>query len=425
MNCARVLPLALLGVLLVSSQGAAQQEPKDDKYTREATKQLGVAMLREEGPERQQAYQEALAALQEGMTREADNPKIWFLAGQAYAGLLDFPGADSAFDKAVEMYPDYAPEVEAERETGWMNGFNAAVTAMDAENYPEALKLFEGSHELYSKRPEGLLNMGSIYANQGDMERAVWAFEEAIKAVNSDRFAQLEPEAQEQWKGFEEMAKLNISQMQGQQGVEAFQAEEYDRAAELFTQAAAANPHSRDFLYNIVQAHFAKAQDMEAQRDSAAEPGAAPQDQELAQLYQTIQTEVAKVKEFDPNNESLILILANARRRAGELGGNASEGQQAALAALEELQAMPVTVSDLMVEPGEGNAKVSGTVKTNAAEAGATVQVEVTLLGADGSVLGTQQAAVTTPEKEQTTTFEVTLAEVTKQVAGWKYRVGS
>jgi tetratricopeptide (TPR) repeat protein len=426
MNRSRALSFALLlSVLLVPAEAQAQQKPKDDKYTKEASKQLGVAMLRQEEAERAQAYQQALAALQEGMTKEAENPKIWFLAGQAYAGMMDFVGADSCFEKAQDLYPDYAPEIEAEREVGWMNGFNAAVTLMDEQNYPEALKLFEGSHELYPKRPEGLLNMGSIYANQGNTDKAVWAFEEAIKAVNSDRFAELEPEAQAQWKGFEDMAKLNISQMLGQQGVEAFQAEDYDKAADLFTRAAEANPQSRDFLFNVVQAHFAQAQAMEEKRDSTAEAGKDPQDAQLAELYQKLQPEIAKVKEFDPNNENLMLILARARRRAGELSGKGQEGQRAALATLEELQAMTLTVSELMVEPGEGTAKVSGTVKNNGVDAGAQVKLEVTLLASDGTVIGTQETAVTAPEKDETATFEVTVADIEKQVAGWKYKVVS
>ena len=426
MNRSRALSFALLlGVLFVPAEAHGQQKPKDDKYTKEASKQLGIAMLRQEDAERGQAYQQALTALQEGMTKEADNPKIWFLAGQAYAGVLDFAGADSCFEKAEALYPEYAAEVEAEREVGWMNGFNAAVALMDEQKYPEALKLFEGSHELYPKRPEGLLNMGSIYANQGNTDRAVWAFEEAVKAVNSERFAELEPEAQAQWKGFEDMAKLNISQMLGQQGVEAFQAEDYDKAADLFTRAAQSNPQSRDFLFNVVQAHFAQAQALEEKRDSTAEDGKAPEDADLVKIYQQMQPDIAKVQEFDPNNENLMLILARSKRRAGELSGNGPQGQREALAALEQLQSMTLTVSELMVEPGEGTAKVSGTVKNNGTDAGAQVKLEVTLLASDGTVIGTQEAAVTAPEKDATTTFELTVADVQKQVAGWKYKVVS
>ncbi len=418
-----LLPALLAGVLLVPAAAQSQQKPKDDKYTREANKQLGVAMLRQDEAERQAAYQAALVALEEGMVKEADNPQIWFLAGQAYAGLLDFAGADSAFDKAVAMFPDYAADVEVERETGWMNGFNAAVKAMDTQDFATALRIFEGAHALYPQRPEHLLNMGSIYANQGDVDKAIWAFEEAVKAVNGERFAQLEPEGQAQWKSYEELAKLNISQMQGQQGVEAFSANEYDRAAELFTAAATINPYSRDFLFNIVQAHFAKAQALEEARDTTAAPGAAPEDAPLIQIYTQIQPEIAKVLEYDPNNENLYLIMTRAKRRHGELSGDLEAGQQGALQTLETLAAMPATVSDLMVAPDEGTAVVSGSLKTQAAEPGSSIRVEVTLLASDGSVLGTQSTSVTAAAKEESAEFQMTITGVTQQVAGWKYRV--
>lgn len=425
MNRSRGLLLALLTSAVLVPADAFAQEPKDDKYTREASKQLGVAMLRQDEAERRQAYQEALTALQEGMVEEADNPKIWFLAGQAYAGLMDFAGADSAFEKAVSMYPEYEAEVEAEREVGWMNGFNAAVAAMDQQNFEEALRLFEGAHEVYPNRPEHLLNMGSIYANQGNNERAIWAFEQAIAAVNGPRFADLDPEGQAQWKGFEEMAQLNISQMRGQAGVEAFEMDDYDQAIQLFEEAAEANPYSRDFLFNIVQARYAKAQMLEEQRDTAAAPGEAPQDADLVQIYTRLQDDVAKVQEYDPNNENLMLILTRAKRRQGELSGSAEQGQQGALQTLEALQAMPVTVTQLLVQPGEGTATIQGSVKNNALEAGASAQLEITLLASDGSEIAKQQTSVTVPAKDEEASFEVTVPEVARQVAGWKYRIVS
>lgn len=425
MNRSRGLLFALLTSALLVPVDAFAQEPKDDDYTREASKQLGVAMLRQDEAERTQAYQAALTILQEGMVEEADNPKIWFLAGQAYAGLMDFAGADSSFDKAVALYPEYEAEVEAEREVGWMNGFNAAVAAMDQQNLDEALRLFEGAHALYPNRPEHLLNMGSIYASQGNTERAIWAFEQAIAAVNGPRFADLDEAGQAQWKQFEEMAQLNVSQMRGQAGVDAFQAENYDEAVQLFVQAAETNPYSRDFLFNIVQAKYAKTQDLEEQRDTTVAAGEAPQDAELVSLYRELQQDIEKVKEYDPNNENLMLIEVRAKRRAGELTGAPEEGQQGALATLQALQAMPVTMSTLMIQPGDSSATVSGSVKNNGLEAGQTVQIEVTLLASDGSEIATEQAAVTVAAKDEETQFDLMVPEVTRQVAGWKYRIVS
>jgi tetratricopeptide (TPR) repeat protein len=425
MNRSHGLLFALLFGALVVPADVMGQNPKDDRYTREASKHLGVAMLRQDEAERNAAYQAALMELQEGMVREASNPKIWFLAGQAYAGLLDFAGADSAFDRAVEMYPEYEAEVEAEREVAWVAGFQQGVALMDQQQNQEALRVFQAAHDLYPHRPEALLNMGSLYANAGETDRAIQAFEEAIAAVNGPRFGDLDEEGQQQWKSYEQMSLMNIAQMVGHQGVEAFQADDYDLAAEKFEKATESNPHSRDFLFNIVQAHFGKATALEEQRDSAAAPGTAPQDAELIRLYEQLQPEIAKVQEYDPANESLLLILARAKRRHGTLTGNEDKGQQDALAVLTELQNMPATVADLLIQPGDGTAMVEGSLRNNAAEAGTPVRLQITLLGLDGTELGTQEVTVTAPERDASTEFQATVPNVTQQIAGWKYRIMS
>jgi tetratricopeptide (TPR) repeat protein len=297
--------------------------------------------------------------------------------------------------------------------------------AMDASDYDEALRLFEGAHEMYPSRPEHLLNMGSIYANQGNPERAVWAYEEAIKAVHSDRFADLDAEGQAQWQSFEEMAQINLSQMRGQAGVDAFQADEYDRAIELFNQAAESNPYSRDFRFNVVQARFAKAQGLEEARDTTAEPGQAPQDAELLRLYEQLPGDVAKARELDPNNENLMLILARARRRHGELSGSIEASQQETLKVLEELQAMPATISQVLVAPGEGTATVTGMAKNNGVEPGTSVNVEVTLYASDGTEIAKSTAPIQLGDADAEQEFSVTVPGVDRQVAGWRYVVSS
>jgi tetratricopeptide (TPR) repeat protein len=293
---------------------------------------------------------------------------------------------------------------------------------MDQQNFDSALVVLEASHALYPYRPEGLLNIGSIYANRGQTDEAVKAFQDAVTAARGSHLEKLDEEGKAQWSRFAEMAELNIAQMTGAKGVELFEAEDYAAAAAAFTQAAEVNPYSRDYLFNIVQANYAQAANLQEQRDSAAAPGAAPQDQQLIQLYEGLKTQSAKVREFDPNNENLLAILAQAERRHGELTGNAEAGQQAALAALTQLDALPVEVQNLIVTPGESDATIEGTIKNRKLAAGAPVTLRITLIGPDGSTIGETQAQVTAPEAEATVPFTAT-APVTGQIAGWKYVV--
>ena len=155
---------------------------------------------------------------------------------------------------------------------------------------------------------------------------------------------------------------------------------------------------------------------------AAAAGGSAPQDAELIQLYDQLRGEVERVREYDPNNENLLSILARAERRHAELTGDPQDGQQRALRVLENLRDMPVEVQDLIVTPGETDATVNGKILNRTLEAGAPVTLKITLLGSDGAPIGEAEAKVNAPEKESTADFQIT-APITAQVAGWKYQV--
>lgn len=245
------LAFALVFATLVVSAGAqAQEEPRDSDYTREATKFLGLAMMQEDAAQREQMYQDALEALQGGFEDDAENPKFWLTAGQVYAGLGDVENASEAFAKATELYPPYEEEIEGEREAAWMTGFERGVELMDRESYDSALVVLEAANEMYPNRPEGWLNLGSIYANnKNDVERAIHAFEMAMNAIDGPLYEQIDSASQAQWQEYAEMSAVNIAQMRGAQGVTEFEAEQFDAAEEAFRQAVEMNPYSRDFLF--------------------------------------------------------------------------------------------------------------------------------------------------------------------------------
>ena len=187
MNRYRGLPmiLAAAAILAVVPANLAAQKYEDDRYTREADKFLALAMTRQDDAERRQMYQQALDALQPGIQEGSDNGKLWFTAGVAYVGLGQYEQADAAFDRAVEIHPEAEQEVEAEREAGWIQAFQEGVALMDQgpDTYPQALEIMEAGQALYSKRPEGLLNMGSMYAALGQHEKAEDAFVKAAAAA--------------------------------------------------------------------------------------------------------------------------------------------------------------------------------------------------------------------------------------------------
>lgn len=418
----RGLSLALVTALLVPATALAQQKPKDTKYTKDAAKFIGLALMRQDPAERTKMYQDALTALQEGFTADAENPKFWLIAGQAYAGLGDLQKADEAFDKAVQMHPDYAEEIVGERESGWVTGFTRGVELMDQQQYEQAIAVFEAANELYGERPEGYLNLGNLYANTGDIPKAIAALEKAIETASGPMLEKLDSAGKAQWIGYQELARVNISQMRGGLGVEAFEKENFKEAEALFRQASQENPHSRDFLFNIVQARYAQAAAIEEriEADSSIATQVAP---ELRQLYEGLKADIDKVQDYDPNNENLYMILARSQKRMGELAGDTAAAQQGALAVLTELQNLPVGVAELVIAPGgEADARISGAIKNKNLAVGTPVTIRLTLLDRAGATVGEQQIVVNAPEKDQTATFEAT-APYTGTIAGWKYQV--
>jgi tetratricopeptide (TPR) repeat protein len=415
------LSLVLAVLLLLPTAVSAQ---KDSKYTREASKYMGLAMTRSDEAQRNQMYQQALTHLREGMQQDAANAKVWLLAGTVLAAMGEMQEADQAFVRAVEMHPEYAEEVAGERESAWVEAFNEGIALMDAQQYDDAIRVLENAQVIYTQRPEALMNLGALYANRGDNAKAVESFRAATEATRGPLYEQLDAEQKTSWDRFREMAAMNVAQITAAQGVTAFEAQQYEEAVARFREAHELNQHSRDYVYNYLQSLWAWTADLE-EKVEANGADAATAKAELLRLYPQVEELAQKTRAADPNNEMLFLIEARARKERGELAGNEAaktEGQQAALRLLEAHAALPVTVDDIMITP-EGEAhRVEGTLKNKKAAAGSPVQIEFTLVAFDGSVVGTETITVTAPAADGTTQFRGTIA-TTGDMAGWRYVV--
>jgi tetratricopeptide (TPR) repeat protein len=217
------------------------------------------------------------------------------------------------------------------------------------------------------------------------------------------------------------MATLNVAQIRGTIGVNAFSEGDYDEAAAAFQRALEVNPYSRDYLLNYVQAKYAKARELEESID-ADSTMLEQHKPELLELYSTLQREIPKVREFDPTNSNVMMVQVQAVRRSNLLQGDTTAAQQGALAILEDEQAIPVEVMEISIQPGDGRATISGQVRNKSLEAQAPVTVKLTLLGIEGNEIGSVDVSVNVGEAEATVPFEAT-ANITEQIAGWKYEV--
>jgi tetratricopeptide (TPR) repeat protein len=413
--------LALILLMLLPMAAEAQ---RDNRQTREATKFIGLAMTRQDPAQRIGYYQQAMAQLREAMQQDAGNAKVWLLAGQVLAALGEMQEADQAFTRAVEIHPEYAEEVTGEREAAWMEAFNEGINLMNAQDYAAAIAKMEGAQILYRQRPEALMNLGALYANRGDNARSAQAFREAMEAIDGPLAAQLDDDTRASWDRYRDIAKVNLAQLTAAEGVAAFEARNYDEAAQLFAAASEVNPHSRDYLYNQVQSLWALAGELEEVVEAGGADAASAK-ATLLQLYPQIEALAVRTREVDPNSELLYLIQARSVRMRGEFGSTPADrdaGQQGALALLQRHDALTVTLDDLQVMTDVDEVTVSGVLKNRKVATGAPVEIEFTLVSVDGSVIGQQVVTVVAPAVEETTEFRGTIA-TTGELAGWRYVV--
>jgi tetratricopeptide (TPR) repeat protein len=127
-------------------------------------------------------YDEAIARFTEAATMRTDCYACQYNIGGAYAQKQEWPKAEEAFKKAIELRPDSAEP------------YNALANVYNAERkFDEAAKMTEeatkrasaGGGPVGGGSADSLFNQGVIFWNAGKIAEAKKQFEEAIK-VNPD-----------------------------------------------------------------------------------------------------------------------------------------------------------------------------------------------------------------------------------------------
>jgi tetratricopeptide (TPR) repeat protein len=377
------------------------------------------------------------------MAKDPNNALVWFATGQVYAGLLDFPRADSAFRRAEELYPLIAADVNDERIRAWGVALNAGVDLMERQAYDLAIEQLEGAELVYAHRPESKINLAILYANKGDVARAETTFRSVLELLDTPRDTTLSAEEETQWARFKELSTINLASILGQRGVEAFQAERYDDAIAAFREAHGLNAQTRDFSYNLAESIFAKARKLEEDRKGLLEEGKAARAKkdvatanarveeakkiadEVSSSYAEIEPLVTHALTVDPNNKDLYLLQLRSYQVRGELATDAA-AKAGFLKRLNELlavhQELPVEITNIAIGTGSGEATLRGELRNLKLAAGTPVKVHMTLLGLDGSAIGEQEITVTAPATDKSAPFEAT-AKMAGELAGWKYVV--
>lgn len=477
--------LVIAIVVLSPALAAAQTRPSNTMHTNSASLYFDRAKRTTRAEEKKELLEKALGFALEGIKAKADNPRAYLLAGQISVQLGDAVAADSMFDKAEQLWPEYAQETERERMLLWAKAYNAGVTAIRANNVDEALAHFEQADAVYSKQPGAKLNLAQIYARKQQNDKAIAAYKGALEILRGPGRQGLKAEDEAQWKEFEELASFNLAQLLAATGkneeaaalyreylardpdntqarsnlavvlrrlgkedeaaklygelatrdlsaaehfnvgVDLFRSTQYEPAADAFRKALAKNPHMRDAAYNLAQTLYSLASDLEQQKTSASGAAATALSSKLTQVYTEIGEVTAKLRTIDPANRNVFALQSRAYRGLADLTTDAAASTSWKTRTLEVLkanEALTFEVQDVSMGTAGGEVQIAGSVVNAKGKAGDQVKLRIHFLGANGQSLGSQDVTVALPEVQGATPFRVSI-KPTAEVVGWKYEI--
>jgi len=456
--------------------------PSENRMTREANRNLGLALLRETLEEQRPLLEEALASAQEAIEANPQNPLGWRLAGQAHAKLGQYVEADSAFSRAVALYPPYEEEVDAEREEAWVDAYNAAIGAYQAGDIEGAIEGMEYASLIYQKRPEALHVLGSFYANDDELDKAADAFSKALDIIRDPSLTPEDEELAAEWVAQEEELVTNLGQLlnilgrpadaeaiyrdylnrnpdhlstevslavslteQGKDeeahevftrlasrddldenqlvmiGIGMFNADDFVSAADAFRSVTEMNPYSRDAYVNLSMALLRQSLEIEEAQEEGADPEA---EATLATLYKEMIATSEQARRLDPYNREALTFSLRAYQGLTQLeseAANLNQHQSELQNIIREYENLPLSVEDLSIQAGAADVMISGVLINLQEEEGETVQLRFNIHSADGNVLGSEVVEVVTgaPESDRVP-FQVTIP-VSAEMEGWSY----
>lgn len=465
--------LILAAALAMPAAVEAQKKPSNSLHTRSMTLYLTEARNSSHPDDKRAALAKALEVGLEGAQKDGDNPQVWYLLGQTYLEQGDLAGADSAFTRAEEIWPDYRAETEVLRETAWVNAYNQAVRALQDGDDAAALEAFTRAVNIYEGRPDALLSLAQLQARTNDAAAAEESYRRALAIIRGADTETLDEKLAAEWAESEEVAAFNLARLLADQekydaaatifeefaarhpqnvqarvnqalmysqanqaeraaeiyaqlleqpgldeidyfniGIGLYRADQHDQAATAFRKSVEANPYGRDAVFNLGQAQFAQANARLVAGDTTGAVAA------FAALGETAKELLA----LDPGSEQAYMMLAQSQRSRAELGGEATLRQDA-LATLEKANALPFRVNDVRVEMGDGVATVTGSAVNGATlAAGTEGRIQFFLVDRAGAELASQTIAVPLGAQDAAVEFTAEIP-VDGEVAGWKYEI--
>jgi tetratricopeptide (TPR) repeat protein len=474
----------LLVLAVLTPASAEAQRPGNTMHTNSAQLYLERAIATSRPEEKKKLLDQAFNAATQGVQAQANNSKTWFVLGRVYAAMGDAAGADSAFDKAETMWPEYTKETETERLRAFATASNVGVAAIQANDLATAVTAFEGASRVYNKRPTALLNLASVYTKQNEREKAIAAYRAALEILRGPGRQGLKPEEEKQWAEWEEASSLNLAQHlafaeKNEEAAKAYEeyltrnpgnslirsnlalvysrmgkreeaarvyrellaqdlpadeffrvgvglrrAQQLDQAAAAFQKAIAKNPQQQESYFNLAYVLWETIQPLEDVRTKAKAADAPNIANQLRPLYEQLISNVLKAREFDPSNRNMIALLQRGYRGIAEITSDVKKQNEWKLkipGLITEYEALPFEVTGITVDVQDKKVTIEGKVVNVKMTKGQPMKFRLAVVDAAGTELAAQDISVTAPDVEAEADFKAQFD--VSGYAGWKYAI--
>ena len=241
--------------------------------------------------------------------------------------------------------------------------------------------------------PRAVINEARREAEAGQLDSAIASYERALTLITGPS------------KGYDPIIRFNLATLQGAKGIDAFQADNLSDAIAAFRSSLAWNPYSRDIRYNLSQTMYIQASRLKEHNASA---------EEVTFLYSEILTEAAKVREIDPANPNLLMILGYTYRNLGD--------ENRAMSVFEDKNRVPLEVNAIRMDVGASQTKLTGVVRNLLRKEGEPIQLRITMLALNGMPIAASDVDLKAAAPGDSVTFAISM-KTTEDVAGWRYEV--
>jgi tetratricopeptide (TPR) repeat protein len=129
------------------------------------------------------AHRNFLEAIERG---EDDNPAVWYYLGRYYVLMNDGFGADSAFDRVMQMEPDCDEDMWLHRRMLWVPLINEAIDSLGVGATEGAKLPLYHANAIFDEDIIGFYYLGRILGAEGELDSAIVYFKRVAEMGTED-----------------------------------------------------------------------------------------------------------------------------------------------------------------------------------------------------------------------------------------------